>query len=89
MGLDAARMRMTMSSLEFTVGSVATRNSMVRSRILNLILPSWGLRLSEISSLAMILNLATSGLRNIAGTSWYFTQSPSMRKRMRVFSSLP
>ncbi len=70
MGFEAARIRMTMSSLEFTVGKVATRNSMVRSRMRNLILPSWGLRFSEMSKRAMILNRATSGLRKIAGISW-------------------
>ena len=37
----------------------------------------------------MILMRATSGWRKALGTSWYSTQSPSMRKRIRQGNSRP
>ena len=48
-------MRMTTSSLPPEVGMVATRSSIVPIGPRKRILPSWGLRFSAMSSLAMIL----------------------------------
>jgi hypothetical protein len=81
-GFDAARMRMTTSSFWFAVGIVATRSSMVPFEYLKRILPSCGLRFSEMSSLAMIFSRCTSALRCAPGTSMNFWQSPSMRRRI-------
>ena len=60
-------MRMTTSSLPPAVGMVATRSSIVPFEHLKRILPSCGLRFSEMSSLAMILSRCTSALRCGAG----------------------
>ena len=55
---------MTMSSTPPWVGMVATRNSMSSGpNFLNLILPSCGLRFSEMSRSHMILTRATIALR--------------------------
>ena len=88
-GLQAARMRMTTSSLPPAVGMVATRSSIVPMGPRKRILPSWGLRFSAMSSLAMILRRCTRALRCGAGTSRYLWQSPSIRKRTRVGMVLP
>ncbi len=81
-GLDAARMRMTTSSFWFAVGMVATRSSIVPREYLKRILPSCGLRFSEMSSLAMIFRRWTRALRCGPGISMNFWQSPSMRRRI-------
>ena len=88
-GLDAARMRITTSSLPPEVGMVATRSSMVPIGPLKRILPSCGLRFSAMSSLAMILKRCTTALRWAGGISRYFVQSPSMRSRTTVGAVLP
>ena len=63
-GSPAARIRMTTSSRPPEDGIVATLNSISRgANFLNLILPSCGLRFSEISRSHMILIRVTSGLR--------------------------
>ncbi len=82
-------MRMTTSSLPPDVGIVATRSSIVPFGPRKRILPSWGLRRSAMSSLAMILRRWTRALRCGAGTSRYFWQSPSMRRRTIVGAVLP
>src|SRR5258706_382710 len=82
-GFDAARMRMTTSSLPLVVGVGATRSSIPPLDGLKRILPSCGLRRSEMSSLAMILRRCTRALRCAPGISMNLAQSPSMRRRMR------
>ncbi len=82
-------MRMTTSSLPPDVGMVATRSSIVPMGPRKRILPSWGLRFSAMSSLAMILRRWTRALRWGAGTSRYFWQSPSMRRRTMSGHGLP
>ena len=88
-GLLAARMRITTSSLPPEVGIVATRSSIVPIGPRKRILPSWGLRFSAMSSFAMILSRCTSALRCGAGTSRYFWQSPSTRRRTMQGIVLP
>ena len=73
---------MTMSSLPLLVGIVATRSSITPLEYLKRILPSCGLRRSEMSSLDMIFRRCTSALRCGPGISMNFWQSPSMRSRM-------
>ncbi len=80
---------MTTSSLPPVVGMVATRSSMVPIGPLKRILPSWGLRFSEMSSLAMILKRCTRAFRWAGGISMYFWQSPSIRRRTSVGAVLP
>ena len=80
---------MTTSSLPPEVGMVATRSSIVPMGPLKRILPSWGLRFSAMSSLAMILKRCTIALRWGAGISRYFWQSPSTRRRTTVGEVLP
>ena len=80
---------MTTSSLPPEVGMVATRSSIVPMGPRKRILPSWGFRLSAMSSLAMILRRWTRAWRWGAGTSRYFWQSPSIRKRTRVGAVFP
>ena len=80
---------MTTSSLPPEVGMVATRSSIVPMGPRKRILPSWGFRLSAMSSLAMILKRWTRALRWGAGTLVCSTQSPSMRKRTMVGSVFP
>ena len=63
-GSPAARIRITMSSTPPAVGIVATRSSMSSGpNFLNLILPSWGLRFSEMSRSHMILMRAAIAAR--------------------------
>src|SRR5262249_9652957 len=79
----AARIRMTTSSTPPVVGMVATRSSMSSGpNFLNLILPSWGLRFSEISRSHMIFRRVTRGLRYDGGISMYGPSEPSLRNRM-------
>ena len=82
-------MRITMSSLAPEVGMVATRSSIVPIGPRKRILPSWGLRFSEMSSLAMILKRWTTAFRCAGGMSMYFVQSPSTRRRTTVGACLP
>ncbi len=82
-------MRMTTSSLPPEVGMVATRSSMVPMGPLKRILPSWGLRFSEMSSFDMILKRWTTAFRWAGGISRYFWQSPSTRRRTTVGAFLP
>jgi hypothetical protein len=69
-GSPAARIRITTSSTPPAEGIVATRSSMSSGPyFLNLILPSCGLRFSEMSRSHMIFRRVTIAWRKCAGTS--------------------
>jgi len=69
-GSPEARIRITTSSTPPCEGMVATRNSISNGpNFLNFILPSCGLRFSEISRSHMIFRRVTRALRKVAGIS--------------------